>query len=105
MTNQFKKKVIDIKKFIDYQENSIVSKVFAEKENTSLTLFAFDKDQVIATHTAPVDAVVQILEGSLKITISDENFTLKEGEIIIMPKNEPHGLKAITPTKMLLFKV
>ena len=105
MTNKFEKKVMNIKKSIEYQENSIVSKVFAENENTSLTLFAFDKDQVIATHTAPVDAVVQILEGNLEITISDEKFTLNEGEIIIMPKNEPHGLKAITTTKMLLFKI
>lgn len=105
MTNPFAKKVLNLKNSIDYQENSVVSKTITDNTDSSLTLFAFDKSQSIATHSAPVDAVVQNIEGEVEITISGELFTLKEGDIILMPKGEPHGLFAKTKFKMALFKV
>lgn len=104
MTN-FEKQVIDLKAAIEIQENSVVSKTLTANTSSSLTLFAFDKNQSIATHTAPVNAVVQAVEGEVEITISDEKFILKEGEIILMPEGEPHSLLALTPFKMALFKV
>ncbi len=99
------KNVIDLKDSVNYQENSIVSKVFITRENTSITVFAFDKGQKIDAHSAPVDAFVQVLEGEAKITISGEDFIVKEGSFIIMPQGEPHALEALTSFKMLLFKV
>jgi quercetin dioxygenase-like cupin family protein len=105
MENNFAKKIINLKENIDYQDNSIVSKTITTNGNSSLTLFAFDKGQSIASHSAPVDAVVQAVEGEVEITISDEKFYLKEGDIILMPKGEPHGLEAKTKFKMALFKV
>ena len=99
MTN-FEKQVIDLKSAIDVQENAVVSKMLTANTASSLTLFAS-----IATHTAPVNAVVQVIEGEVEITISDEKFILKEGEIILMPEGEPHSLLALTPFKMVLFKV
>lgn len=105
MTNTFVKKIVNLKSGIDYQENSIVSKTITNNTDSSLTLFAFDKGQSIASHSAPVDAVVQVVEGEVEITISDEKFNLKEGDIILMPKGEPHGLEAKTKFKMALFKV
>ncbi len=105
MTNVFVKKVLNLKDSIDYQENSIVSKTITNNTNSSLTLFAFDAGQSIASHSAPVDAVVQSIEGEVEITISGEVFNLKEGDIILMPKGEPHGLEAKTKFKMALFKV
>lgn len=105
MNNNFTKKVINLKSCIDYQENAIVSKTITTNENSSLTLFAFDAGQSIASHSAPVDAVVQTVEGEVEITISNEKFYLKEGDIILMPKGEPHGLEAKTQFKMALFKV
>lgn len=104
MTN-FEKQVIDLKSAIDVQENAVVSKMLTANTASSLTLFAFDKNQSIAAHTAPVNAVVQVIEGEVEITISDEKFILKEGEIILMPEGEPHSLLALTPFKMALFKV
>ena len=82
-----------------------VSKTIVSANNSSLTLFSFDKGQEIASHSAPVDALVQIIDGEVEITISGEIFNLKSGEIILMPKGEPHGLKAISNFKMALFKV
>lgn len=109
MTNNYKpeyaKTVINLKNAIDYQENSIVSKVFITKDQTSLTLFAFDEGQEIHAHSAPVDAIVQVVEGKVEIEISGQKYDLKEGDMILMPKGEPHALKAKTKFKMLLFKV
>ena len=105
MVNNFAKKILNLKGSIDYQENSIVSKTITTNENSSLTLFAFDEGQSIASHSAPVDAVVQNIEGEVEIIISSEKFNLKEGDIILMPKGEPHGLVAKTKFKMGLFKV
>lgn len=105
MTNTFAKKILNLKSSIDYQENSIVSKTITSNTDSSLTLFAFDKGQSIASHSAPVDAIVQTIEGEVEIMISNEKFNLKEGDIILMPKGEPHGLKAKTKFKMALFKV
>ena len=103
--SNFAKQIINLKDSIDYQENSIVSKTITNNTNSSLTLFSFDKGQSIAGHSAPVDAVVQAIEGEVEITISGEKFHLTEGNIILMPKGEPHALEAKTKFKMALFKV
>ena len=105
MNNNFEKKIINLKGSIDYQENAIVSKTVTSAGNSSLTLFAFDKVQAIDSHSAPVNAVVQAIEGEVDITISGEKFELKEGDIILMPKGEPHALEAKTKFKMALYKV
>ena len=102
---EFAKTLINLKNAVEYQENAIVSKVFITKDQTSITLFAFDEGQAIDTHSAPVDAIVQVIEGEVQINISGKDYDLKEGEIILMPKGEPHALKAKTQFKMLLFKV
>lgn len=102
---EFAKTLINLKSAIDYQENSIVSKVFITENQTSLTLFAFDEGQEIHAHSAPVEALVQVVEGEVEIDISGEKYHLKEGDMILMPKGEPHALKAKTKFKMLLFKV
>lgn len=105
MNNNFTKKIINLKESIDYQENSIVSKTITSSNDSSLTLFAFDAGQAIDSHSAPVNAVVQAVEGEVEIIISGEKFNLKEGDIILMPKGEPHALEAKTKFKMALFKV
>lgn len=105
MNESFAKKIINLKGSIDYQENAIVSKTITSSSDSSLTLFAFDKGQAIDSHSAPVNAVVQAVEGEVEITISGEKFGLKEGDIILMPKGEPHALEAKTKFKMALFKV
>ncbi len=99
------KKIINLKGNIDYLENSIVSKIIVSDNGSSLTLFSFDEGQAIDTHMTLANTVVQALEGEVQITISSGEFNLKEGEIILMPKGEPHSLKAKTKFKIALFKV
>ena len=87
---------------IEYQEGSVVSRTIIDKETGTVTLFAFDKGQGLSEHTAPFDALVHTLDGEVEVTISGKTFPLKKGEMIIMPANKPHALKATKRFKMLL---
>ena len=87
---------------VDYQEQSVVSKTLIEKTTGTVTLFAFDQGQGLSEHTAPFDALVCVLDGEVEITISGNPAILKQGEMIIMPANEPHALKAVTRFEMML---
>ncbi|KAA3613011.1 MAG: cupin domain-containing protein [Calditrichaeota bacterium] len=89
----------------EYQKGSVVSKSLLAKKSGNITLFAFDKGEGLSEHTAPFDAYVQILDGKADITISGKVHSLSAGEIIIMPANEPHALKAVKAFKMLLVMI
>jgi quercetin dioxygenase-like cupin family protein len=86
----------------EYQDGAIVSKTIIEKNTGTVTLFAFDQGQGLSEHTAPFDAMVQVLDGEVEISISGNPYHLAKGEMIIMPANEPHALKAVKRFKMLL---
>jgi len=90
---------------VTYQNGSIVSRTIIDKETGTVTLFAFDEGQGLSEHTAPFDAMVQVLEGEAKVTISGKTITVKKGEMTIMPAYQPHGLFAATRFKMLLTMV
>ncbi|KAB2879467.1 cupin domain-containing protein [bacterium] len=86
----------------NYQEGSIVSKTIINKKTATITFFAFDEGQTLSEHTAPFDAMVQVFDGEVEIYISGTPFHLKSGDMIIMPANEPHAVKALTKFKMIL---
>jgi quercetin dioxygenase-like cupin family protein len=98
MNNEIIPNLVDM---VNYQKEAIVSKTIIEKNIGTVTLFAFDMGQGLSEHTAPFDALVQVLDGEVEIKISGKPFHLKQGEIIIMPAHEPHALKAVN-FKMLL---
>lgn len=85
-----------------YQKDSVVSQMILNKKSGTVSLFAFDKGQGLSEHTAPFDALVQVLDGEAEITISGETFIVNMGEIIMMPAHQPHALKAVKKFKMLL---
>lgn len=87
---------------INYQNGSIVSKQIIKKPNGNITLFAFDKDESLTEHTSPYEAVVYMIDGEMEIAIGGNRYDVKAGEIIVMPPNVPHGLKATIKSKMLL---
>ena len=87
---------------INYQNGSIVSKQIIKKQNGNITLFAFDKDESLTEHTSPYEAVVYMVDGEMEIKIGGNPFNVKAGEILVMPPNVPHGLKATIKSKMLL---
>ncbi|MFH1519154.1 MAG: cupin domain-containing protein [Candidatus Omnitrophota bacterium] len=99
---------IEVKKIselIDYQEGSVVSKTLIKKQTGTVTVFAFDKDQGLSQHTAPFDAMVNILEGEAEATIAGDTMILNKGDMVIMPANKPHALKAKEKFKMLLIMI
>ena len=100
-----KKELKNIKDLIQYQEGSVVSREIIGRPAGTVTVFAFDQGQGLSEHTAPFDALVQVLDGDVEIRISGEPYRLKEGEIIIMPAGEPHALKAVKRFKMLLVMI
>ena len=91
--------------FIDYQKGSVVSKEIIRKDAGTISLFAFDEGQGLSEHTAPYDALVYVIDGKAGITISGKDSILEAGEMIIMPANEPHSLKAAKRFKMLLVMI
>ena len=90
---------------VDYQEQSVVSKTLLEKETGTVTVFAFGEGQGLSEHTAPFDAMVCILDGKAEISISGNPNILEQGDMIIMPANEPHALKAVERFKMMLIMI
>ncbi len=100
-----KGKAFDLKKFVDYAEGSVVSKILIKKDIGNVTLFAFDSGQGLSEHTAPFDAVVYILDGEAEIAIGGKPRNVVEGEMLIMPANVPHSLQAQKPFKMLLVMI
>jgi len=90
---------------LDYQEGAVVSRTLIEKETGTVTLFAFDRGQGLSEHTAPFDAMVCILDGKAEITISGNPNILEQGDMIIMPANEPHAVKAVEKFKMMLIMI
>jgi quercetin dioxygenase-like cupin family protein len=102
MTTIPKSEILHLADWVAHQEGSVVSRQITRADAGNVTLFAFDKDQELSEHTAPFDALVHVLDGEAEIRISGRPFHLKTGDAIIMPADEPHALKALTPFKMLL---
>jgi quercetin dioxygenase-like cupin family protein len=90
---------------VKYQAGGIVSRPIIQKPAGSVTLFAFDEGQALSEHTAPFDALVEVLDGSVEITIAGKPLTLQTGEAVIMPANRPHAVHAPARMKMLLTMV
>ncbi|MGB2698071.1 MAG: cupin domain-containing protein [Candidatus Zixiibacteriota bacterium] len=93
---------VELANLADYQEGSVVSQTIINKKTGTVTFFAFDEGQGLSEHTAPFDALVQILEGEVEVVISGKPLHLKKGEIVIMPSNQPHSLRALKKFKMIL---
>jgi quercetin dioxygenase-like cupin family protein len=90
---------------ISYQNGSVVSRTVIDKKVGSITLFAFDEGQGLSEHTAPYDALVYVLDGSVEVTMAGKPVLLNEGEMTIMPANKPHALAAKSKFKMLLVMI
>ena len=87
---------------VNYQEGAVVSRTLIQRATATITLFAFDEGQGLSEHTAPFDALAQVLEGEAEITVSGKPLVTKAGHAVLMPANQPHSLKALTRFKMLL---
>lgn len=85
-----------------YQDGAVVSSTLLKRGGGTVTLFAFDEGQALSEHTAPFDAIAHVLEGEALITIAGAPLTLRAGEMVLMPANQPHTVHARSRFKMLL---
>jgi quercetin dioxygenase-like cupin family protein len=85
-----------------YQDGAVVSRTLLKRGGGTVTLFAFDDGQGLSEHTAPFDAIAQVLEGEALVTIAGIPITVRSGEMVLMPANQPHAVSARGRFKMLL---
>ncbi len=97
--------ILDLESLLDYQENSVVSRMLMNKKIGTVTLFSFDKGEGLSEHTAPFDALVYVFDGKAEIIISQKPYILGKGQMIILPANDLHALKALERFKMMLIMV
>ncbi|MBN1833944.1 MAG: cupin domain-containing protein [Deltaproteobacteria bacterium] len=87
---------------VDYEKGRVVSRTFAQNEAVSLTLFAFDEGEGLSTHAAAGDAMVQVLDGEVSLTIGNREVFARAGEVVVMPADIPHSVNAVKRFKMIL---
>lgn len=105
MESAKKTQIHSLNDMLTVQTGAVVSRTIINEKTGTITLFAFDKGEGLSEHSAPYDAYVQILDGAMDVTIGGEPFNLQAGEMIIMPADIPHALKASQPAKMLLVMI
>jgi quercetin dioxygenase-like cupin family protein len=94
--------VLDLGSLVAYQEGSIVSRTLVKRKGGTVTLFAFDAEQALSEHTAPFDAIVQVLDGDAELTIGGTKLFARVGQTVLLPANVPHAVHAPKRFKMLL---
>lgn len=97
--------VHNIAEMVAYQDGAVVSRTILDRKTGTLTLFAFDKGQGLSEHTAPFDALVQVLDGEAGVTISGYEHRVVAGEMIVIPANKAHSLHAVAAFKMMLVMI
>jgi quercetin dioxygenase-like cupin family protein len=94
--------VLRLAELVNYQAGAVVSRTLVKRATGTVTVFAFDEGQGLSEHTAPFDALVQVLEGEAEVTVSGKPLATKAGQAVLLPAGQPHALKATTRFKMLL---
>ncbi|MDA3793308.1 MAG: cupin domain-containing protein [Elusimicrobia bacterium] len=97
--------IFSYRDLVDYQEGSVVSRTIIKKGAGTVTVFAFDEGEKLSTHSAPYDALLQVVDGTAEIKINDEEFLVEAPAVIIMPANEPHSVYAREKFKMVLVMI
>ncbi len=105
MSDEFDGKPVSLAGLVEYQAGAVVSREVVKKPTGTVTVFAFDAGQGLSEHTAPFDALVHLLDGEAEITIGGKPVAIKTGEMVVMPANVRHALKAVERLKMLLVMI
>jgi quercetin dioxygenase-like cupin family protein len=105
MSENLSPEPFDVSGLVDYQQGSVVSRTVIAKKTGTVTVFAFDQGEGLSEHTAPFDALVHIVDGEAEITVSGVTHNVACGQLLLMPANEPHALKASSRFKMVLTMV
>jgi quercetin dioxygenase-like cupin family protein len=104
-TEELRARAVRLADLVAYQVGSVVSREIIDRKTGTVTVFAFDKGQGLSEHAAPFDALVYLLDGAAEIVISGRPVRVTRGEMIILPANQPHALKALERFKMMLIMI
>ena len=104
-TNNLAGRTLRLVDLVVYQDDSVVSRTVLDKKTGTVTVFAFDQGQGLSEHTTPFDALIYVLDGKADVTISGKGHHLRDGDVLIMPANEPHTVQAVERFKMVLVMV
>jgi quercetin dioxygenase-like cupin family protein len=96
---------VELAALVAYQDGSVVSRTLVKKNGGTVTVFAFDAGQALSEHTAPFDAIVQVLDGQVELVIGGKKVPAGAGQTVLLPANVPHAVNALTRFKMLLIMV
>jgi quercetin dioxygenase-like cupin family protein len=96
---------VELATLVTYQEGAVVSRTLVKKSGGTVTVFAFDVGQALSEHTAPYDAIVQVLDGDVDLDIGGKKVAARTGQTVLLPANVPHAVHAVTKFKMLLTMV
>ena len=94
--------VVPLADHVQYAADAVVSKTLVDQKTGTITLFAFDAGQGLSEHTAPFDAVVQVVDGAAELTVGGEVIEAGSGTLVVMPAHVPHSVRAVERFKMLL---
>lgn len=101
-TSLTKSQKVELASLVSYQAGSVVSRTLISSRTGTVTLFAFDEEEGLSEHTTPYDALLHLLEGETEVIITGDKYRLVQGEVIILPAGEPHAVRAVKRSKMLL---
>jgi quercetin dioxygenase-like cupin family protein len=96
---------VELPSLIQYQDGAVVSRTLVKKKACTVTVFAFDEGQALSEHTAPFDALVQVLDGKVELTIGGKAVSAQAGQTVRLPADVPHAVHATTKFKMLLLMI
>ena len=105
MSEELLAKAVNLAGLVEHQAGSVISREVVKKPTGTVTVFAFDTGQGLSEHTAPFDALVYLLDGEAEITIAGKAIGARQGDMVIMPANQPHALMAVRRFKMLLVMI
>mgnify|MGYP002636363249 CR=1 FL=1 len=97
--------VLEPATLVAFQEGAVVSRTLLKQKHGNLTAFAFGAGQGLSEHSAPFAATLVGLAGQAEVTIGGKLHQLGPGQVVIMPANVPHALKAISDFRMLLVMI
>jgi quercetin dioxygenase-like cupin family protein len=96
---------VELATLVAYQDGAVVSRTLVKKKGGTVTVFAFDAGQALSEHTAPFDAIVQVLDGEVELVVGGKKVPARSGHTVLLPASVPHAVNATTKFKMLLIMV
>ena len=95
-------KILSLARETQFAPNGIVSRTLMKTPTSRVVLFGFAAGQELSEHTSTFHALIQILSGECEFSLAGKPHLVKAGDMLYMPPNLPHAVKATQQFSMLL---